>query len=248
MERMPHILLSAEHIAKYAILPGAPERVDAIATYLEDVKRLEYNREFKSIWGTYQGVEILVVSTGIGGPSTAIVVEELAKIGVTSMIRIGSCGALRKELKVGDLVLINGAVRDDGTSKSYVDLCYPAIPDYDLLNACVDCAKEAELPYVVGMARSHDMIYNDHKEEVYDYWGNRGVYASDMETATLFVVGKLRGVRTASILNVVAEYHDSTEDGINQYVDQNKLAMEGERNEILTALKACYWMECKDVR
>lgn len=238
MELMPHIRLSTDNQAKYAILPGAPERVDIISSYLEDVKHLAYNREFKSIEGTYQGVKILVVSTGIGGPSTAIVVEELAKIGVTSMIRVGSCGALRRELKVGDLVLVNGAVRDDGTSKSYVDLCYPAIPDYDLLNACVVRAKEAKIPYVVGMARSHDMIYNDQKDAVYDYWGKRGVYASDMETAALFVIGKLRGVRTASILNVVAEYHSSTEAGINQYVDQNQLAMAGERNEILTALNA----------
>ena len=240
MECMPHIRLSQEHQADYAILPGAPERIDAIASYLEDVEELAYNREFRSIRGTYRGVRVLAVSTGIGGPSTAIAVEELAKIGVKNMIRIGSAGALREGLEVGDLVCIQGAVRDDGTSRSYVEESYPAIPDYELLSACIASASEQKFRYHVGMARSHDMIYNDHKEEVYQYWGERNVYASDMETAALFVIGSLRHVHTASILNVVVACNHSMEHGINDYVRQKSLASEGETHEILTALEAVY--------
>lgn len=243
MERMPHICLTCDRVAQFAILPGAPERVDAIAKHMTQVEALEWNREFKSVIGTYQGIRILVVSTGIGGPSTAIVVEELAKLGVKCMIRIGSCGALEPSLRVGDLVLVQGAVREDGTSKSYIEACYPAIPDYDVLQATVESAREIGIRHTVGVIRSHDMIYNDEKERVYAYWGKRGVVASDMESATLFVVGKLRGIQTASILNVVAEYRSSTEDGINAYVDCNEQAMQGEENEIEIAFRACLCME-----
>jgi len=240
MDCMPHIRLTKEHQADYAILPGAPERIDTIASYLDEVEELAYNREFRSIRGKYRGVNVLAVSTGIGGPSTAIVVEELARIGVKNMIRIGSAGALKEGLEVGDLVCIQGAVRDDGTSKSYVEESFPAIPDYDLLNACVESAREQKYRCHVGMARSHDMIYNDRKEEVYQYWGERNVYASDMETAALFVVGGLRKVHTASILNIVVASSHSTESGINDYVEQTSLASEGEKHEIITALEAVY--------
>ena len=118
MEIMPHLKLSDELNIKYAILPGDPARVDRIAEQLEQVESLAYNREYKSIQGLYKGVPVLAVSTGIGGPSTGIAVEELSRIGVTHAIRIGSCGALQKNIHLGDLILVQGAVRDEGTSKT----------------------------------------------------------------------------------------------------------------------------------
>ena len=161
MEIMPHLKLSDELNIKYAILPGDPARVDRIAEQLEQVESLAYNREYKSIQGLYKGVPVLAVSTGIGGPSTGIAVEELSRIGVTHAIRIGSCGALQKNIHLGDLILVQGAVRDEGTSKTYIDSIYPAVPDYELLNACVKVAEKEAIPHHVGLGRSYDIFYTD---------------------------------------------------------------------------------------
>lgn len=237
-EIMPHLKLSQEQGAPFALLPGDPARLDRIREFLTDAEELAYNREFRSIRGKYKDVLVLAVSTGIGGASTAIAVEELARIGVGAMIRIGSCGALRKDIRLGDLILVNGAVRDDGASVSYVDAIYPAVPDTGLLLACMEGAKALEAKTHVGIARSHDSFYRDDEEEVSAYWAKRGVLGADMETAALFVAGGLRGVRTASILNTVVEYEESLEDNINSYTDGESAMMKGERLEILTALEA----------
>ena len=240
MEVMPHLKLRDDHGIPFAILPGDPARVDRIAEQLEDVEELEFNREYKSIAGTYKGMRVLAVSTGIGGPSTGIAVEELARIGVTHAIRIGSCGALQKEIRLGDLILVQGAVRDEGTSRTYIDSIYPAIPDFELMNACVEAAEEEQIPAHVGMARSHDSFYTDREDEIDALWAGRGVLGCDMETAALFVIGKLRGVKTASILNTVVEYEDNLEDNINNYTDGVNATVQGEKNEIHVALEALY--------
>ena len=188
---------------------------------------------------------MIAMSTGMGGPSTAIGVEELANIGVEAMIRIGSCGALRSGIKLGDLVIVNGAVRDDGTSKAYIEQSYPSIPDTELLMDVIQAAKDKEYPYHVGIGRSHDCLYGDPKNNLDAYWGSKGVISSDMETATLFVVGSLRGVKTASILNNVVEVDGDLMDGINSYVDAESAVAEGEKREIITALEAFVLMDKK---
>lgn len=234
----PHIRCTNEDAAAYAILPGDPQRVERIKEFLTDVKDIAFNREHKSISGYYKGVKVMAVSTGMGGPSTAIAIEELAHIGVKAMIRIGSCGALRPGIKLGDLVLVNGAVRDDGASKSYVDPAYPAVPDTELLMNVMEAAKTQGFPYHVGLGRSHDCLYGDPKGELDAYWGERGVLGSDMETATLFVVGRLRGIKTASILNNVVEVEGDLKDEINNYVNGASAVAEGEKREIIAALEA----------
>mgnify|MGYP000062582658 CR=1 FL=1 len=175
---------------------------------------------------------------GLDALSYAIAVEELVRIGVRNMIRIGSCGALQKGIRLGDLILVNGAVRDDGASVTYVDSIYPAIPDTELLAACMMSAEELGAKFHVGIARSHDSFYIDDEEAVSTYWRERGVLGSDMETAALFVIGRLRGVKTASILNTVVEWEDSLEENINSYTGGESAMMQGERMEILTALEA----------
>lgn len=237
-EVMPHIRLSKEQAAPYVLLPGDPGRLDRIAECLDDVEELAYNREYRSLRGTYEGVPVMAVSTGIGGASTIIAVEELARIGAKAMIRIGSCGALKKGIRLGDLILVNGAVRDDGASAAYADAIYPAIPDTELLVACMESSKELGAKSHVGIARSHDSFYIDDEEAVSAYWSQRDVLGSDMETAALFVVGRLRGVKTASILNTVVEWEDSLEESINSYTGGESAMMQGERMEILTALRA----------
>ena len=236
----PHIRLDSSLDIKYALLPGDPARLDRIASFLEDVKELAYNREFRSLKGFYKDLEILAISTGIGGPSTGIAVEELHNIGVSAMIRIGSCGALQKKVRLGDLIIVNGAVRDDGASKTYIDPIYPAVPDPFLMSACINSARDFGFPFHVGIARSHDSFYTDREEEIDAYWSKQGVLGADMETAALFTIGRLRGVRTASILNNVVTYEEDTADSITQYVDGGNLSMQGEKHEIQTALEAFY--------
>ncbi|MBQ6692742.1 MAG: nucleoside phosphorylase [Clostridia bacterium] len=242
MSLQPHIRLDETVNAKCALLPGDPARLDRIAPFLTDVKELEFNREYRSLVGTYKGVRILAVSTGIGGASAAIAVEELKNIGVENMIRIGSCGALQPKVRLGDIVIVSGCVRDDGASKTYIAPEFPAVPNTEMLVACINAAKELGAPYHTGIARSHDSFYTDREEEWNAYWHKAGILGSDMETAALFTVGALRGVRTASILNNVVAFEDKadTAAAIGDYVDGAALAMQGEENEIRTALEAFY--------
>lgn len=237
-ELQAHIRLSSDLNVKYAIMPGDPARLDRIAPYLDDVKELGFNREYRCLTGYYKGVKILAISTGMGGASTAIAVEELKNIGVEAMIRIGSCGADQPFVKLGDLVIVSGAVRDDGASQTYINLKYPAIPDIFLLNRCIEAASENKFPYHIGLARSHDSFYIDEEDDINAFWAKRGILGSDMETAALFTVGALRGIKTASILNNVVECGGDTADSIGSYADGEDITMVGERNEIVTALEA----------
>jgi len=153
------------------------------------------------------------------------------------MIRIGSCGALQDDMKVGDLVIAQAAVRDEGTSKTYIDPCYPAVPDSDVMFAILKCARELDYTHYCGVIRSHDSFYTDRENEIDNYWSQRGVLAADMETAALFVIGRLREVRTASILNVVTEKTASLEQSINDYASGKRAAAMGEEREIKLALE-----------
>ncbi|MDO5345426.1 MAG: nucleoside phosphorylase [Lachnospiraceae bacterium] len=269
MGKMPHIQLDRGINAAAAILPGDPARVDAVAEFLEDVREEAFSREYKSVTGTYKGRRILAISTGMGGPSTAICVEELADLGVTDMIRIGSCGALQSSLALGQLVLCSRAVCDDGTSQTYLDylryaagelgngalgcgrtqeaaetqtdICY-AEASGCLQEACEAAAKDLAVPYAVGSTRSHDGLYLPKKPLLDEFYSGKGVYASDMETAALFAAGKARGVRTASILNVVVEWKKDLREGVLAYKDKEAAAALGEKNEILVALEALHRM------
>ena len=231
---MPHIRLPKDLDVDCALLPGDPARADAVATHLEDAELLASNREFR----TYKGKKVLVTSTGIGAASCAIAVEELIQCGVRNLIRIGSCGALQPECALGDLILVTGAIRDDGTSTAYVEAQYPAIPDFDLLSACRESAAAEKIPYHMGICRSHSCLYGERNPELYSYWTGKRAVASDMETAVLFVLGSLRGVRTASILNVVAASQSSVAEDIGKYASKEATSMSGEEREILTALEA----------
>lgn len=239
----PHIRLDDSSAAQYAILPGDPARIDRITPFLSDIKELAFNREFRSVSGTYKGVRVLAVSTGIGGCSAGIAVEELARIGVKAMIRIGSCGAMQPNIRLGDLILAAGAVRDDGASKAYVDLRYPAVADTELLNACLACVKEKNIPYHIGIVHSHESFYIDDNEDQKNFWAKKGVLCADMETAALLTIGRLRGIKTASILNNVVICGTDTADSIGGYVDGEQATLNGEKNEILTALEAFSLLE-----
>ncbi len=238
-----HIQLDQSVNTKYAIMPGDPARIDRIIPFLEDVKELAYNREFRSVSGYYKGVKVIAISTGIGGSSASIAIEELKHIGVDTMIRIGSCGALQKNIQLGDLIFAIGAVRDEGTSKAYADIRYPAVADIEFLLKCIETAKENHWDYHTGIVHSHESFYIDTNAEEEKKWSAMGVLGADMETAALFTVGRLRNIRTMSILNNVVLYGQDTADAIGDYADQAAKTMEGERREILTALEAIYKLE-----
>jgi len=243
--KQPHIQLEAAMGFEYAIMPGDPARLDRIAELLENPIEMACNREFRSLAGMYRGTRVLAISTGIGGCSAGIAVEELHNIGVKAMIRIGSCGALQREIALGDLILVSGAVRDDGASKAYVDVSYPAVADTGLLMCCIESARELGCPYHVGLAHSHESFYYDEADADSNYWSSKGVLGADMETAALFTIGRLRGVRTASILNNVVLWGTDTADAIGGYADGESLTAQGEKNEILTALGALVLLDRK---
>lgn len=241
----PHIRCSSKDAAKYAIMPGDPERVERVKNFLENPVDIAFNREYKSCIGFYKGVKVMVISTGIGGASTGIAVEELKNIGVQTLIRIGSCGALQPNIKLGDLVIANGAVRDDGASKAYIESSYPAVPDTDVLISLIESSKELGYNYYCGKVRSHDSFYTDKEQEIDQYWSKKGILGSDMESAALFVIGGLRNLKTGSILNVVVENDSDLDAGINRYVNGESITALGEKKEILTVLEAILKLEKK---
>ena len=196
MSLQPHIQLNKEMTgARYALLPGDPQRVDRIVSFLDNPEPLGQNREFRAARGWYQGVEILVLSTGIGGPSTAIAIEELRQIGVTTLIRIGSCGALQDNLALGDVIIAHGAVMDDGTSRTYAPAGYPACADPQLTWELMAQARQMNIPAACGLVRSHDSFYTDREAELDAQWSALGILGADMESAALMTIGALRGLR-----------------------------------------------------
>ncbi len=233
MEKQPHIQLSGEDVCSKAIIVGDLARVEKIGAFLTDVRPLADNREFKSLRGKYKGCDIMALSTGIGAPSACIAVEELARTGVREIIRVGSCGAMQKDIALGELVIALGAVRCDGLTKNYLPENYPAIPSLELLERAQKLAPEA----VYGIIRSHDGFYMDDNEAVEEYWSHFGIVGADMESSALFVVGSLRKVKTLSILNNVVIYQGDLADGVNDLVaGEDKVAL-GEKKSIELALE-----------
>ena len=242
----PHIQLPDDLNIRCALLPGDPARLDAIAKQLQNVEELAYNREFRSLRGTYRGLPVLAVSTGIGGSSAGIAIEELKNIGVTAMVRIGSCGALQQGIALGDLIFACGAIRDDGASKAYADVRYPAVPDTALLGHCIAAARDRGWPHHVGVVHSHESFYIDTNDAESAHWSRLGALGADMETAALFTIGRIRGVRTASILNNVVLDGEDTAESIGGYVDGADPAARGEEREIAVALEALYRLSKED--
>jgi len=236
--KQPHILCDNDDVAPRVLLPGDPARVDRVARFLEDPREIAFNREFKTITGRYRDVPVTVTSTGIGGASAVIALEELIACGGRIFIRIGSAGASQRGIGLGDLIIPTGAVRQDGASRMYVEEGFPAVADHDLVAHLKEECGARNYPCHLGITRSHDSFYIDDEQEVLKKWSARGVLASDMETAALFTLASLRGVRAASILNNVVLFGEDVKEGIGGYVDEAAAAAEGERREIEVALEA----------
>ena len=212
---MFHIGLTMSDIenAKYAILPGDPGRVSKIARMMDSYKPLAVNREFTSCLGSINNEKVLIISTGIGGPSTAICVEEIYRLGIKNIIRVGTCGGMQKDVDPGDLIIASSAIRQEGTTKEYVPIEFPAVANIDILNSLKASADKLGYKYHVGVVQSKDSFYGQHSPETmpisyelknkWDAWIKAGCLASEMETAALYVVSQVRGIKACSILSVI---------------------------------------------
>lgn len=228
----PHIQLTSAIGTTRSIIVGDLARIDAIAHHMKDVTQIAYNREYKSIIGTYRGQRILAMSTGIGAPSAGIGIEELHNVGIQYIIRVGSCGAMKSTIGLGETVIAEGVVRDDGLSRRYVPEIYPAVPSSKLLNLAHHYAPNAHY----GIIRSHDGFYCDNNQDVESFWATKGILADDMESGILMVIGRLRGLQTLSILNNVVLYQGDIMEGINNLVHSEDCVSRGEEQSILIAL------------
>lgn len=231
-EPQPHTLLTEDIGTDRAIIMGDPARCDVCAGMLENAKLLNFNREYKTFLGDYKGKKILVMSTGIGAPSAGIGVEELHNVGIKFVIRVGSAGAMQAGIKIGDLIIAEGAVRDDGLSKKYVPEIYPAVPSHKLLTLAKKYAPSA----VYGIIRSHDGFYMDDNAEVEKFWSEKGIVGADMESGILMVIGRQRGIETLSILNNVVLYEGDLAEGVSDLTNGKIAAAEGEIKSLQVAL------------
>ena len=213
-ERQFHIQCVQGEVGEYCILPGDPGRCEAIARHFENAVHVQTNREYATYTGTLMGERVSVVSTGIGGPSAAIAMEELANIGVHTFVRVGTCGGIDLSVQSGDVVVATGAVRMEGTSREYAPIEFPAVADLEVTNALVAAAREKGFDFHTGVVQCKDSFYGQHEPEVkpvsyellnkWEAWKRLGCLASEMESAALFVVASALKVRCGSCFMVVA--------------------------------------------
>ena len=212
-EKMYHIALSEGDVGRFVIVPGDPGRCEKIARYFASPRLVGQNREYTTYTGTLDGVPVSVTSTGIGGASAAIAMEELTKIGADTFIRVGTCGGINMKVRSSDVVIATGAIRMEGTSREYAPIEYPATADYGVTRALTDAAEALGYTWHAGVVQCKDSFYGQHSPEKspvsfellakWEAWKKLGVLASEMESAALFTVAAALGVRCGTVLSVV---------------------------------------------
>lgn len=212
MAKQPHLLVEPGDLHDIALLPGDPARVERIAGHCENVETVAENREYKLVNATHEGTPLTICSTGIGCPSAAIAVEELAAVGVESLIRVGTTGALQSDIEVGDVVVATGAAKDEGTTGRYERDTVPAVPDYDVLSGLVRAAETRAEPVHVGPIASDDAFYAETDEYV-AAWERAGVLSVEMEAAAIFTLARRKGLRTGAICTVDGNLVAGTQKG-----------------------------------
>ncbi len=208
-----HLQIRPGDVGRYVILPGDPKRCEKIAAHFEDARLVADSREFVTYTGYLNGEKVSVTSTGIGGPSASIAMEELVLCGADTFVRVGTCGGIDMDVKGGDIVVATGAIRMEGTSREYAPIEFPAVANLDVTNALVGAAKELGYTFHTGVVQCKDAFYGQHEPErmpvsyelinKWEAWKRLGVKASEMESAALFVVASHLGVRCGSNFLVV---------------------------------------------
>lgn len=209
-----HIGVGPEDIGEYVILPGDPQRVPKIAAYFDGAKKVGESREFVTYTGYLNGVKVSCTSTGVGGPSASIALEELVACGAKTFIRVGTCGGMQKEIIGGDIVVASGAIRAEGTTKEYAPIEFPAVPNVKVAAALTFACEDLGFKHHVGVVQCKDSFYGQHRPETlpnhdellrkWDAWIRLDCKASEMESAALFIVGQYLKVRVGSCFLVVA--------------------------------------------
>lgn len=247
-----HVDLKTGDVGKYVILPGDPKRCKMIAQYFDNAELVADKREYTTYTGYLNGEKVSVTSTGIGGPSASIALEELVKVGAEKFIRVGTCGGIDVDVKGGDLVIATGAVRMEGTSKEYAPIEFPAVADLEIVNALVQAGKNLNEECHVGIVQCKDSFYGQHSPEKspvsyelinkWEAWKRLGCKASEMESAALFVVASALKVKVGSIFLTVANQereklglenpviHD-TDKAIKTAIEALKIIIEQDKNQ-----------------
>lgn len=238
-----HIGLKEGDVGKYVILPGDPKRCAKIAQYFENAKLVADRREFVTYTGYLDGEKVSVTSTGIGGPSASIAMEELVKVGAEVFIRVGTCGGMSLDVKGGDIVIATGAIRMEGTSKEYAPIEFPAVANLDVTNALVEAAKNLDYTYHTGVVQCKDSFYGQHNAEnmpvsyelqnKWEAWKRLGCLASEMESAALFIVASYLGVKVGSVFLTVANQEREKQNLENPVVHDTEKAI----NTAIEAIK-----------
>lgn len=209
-----HIQVGEGEVGRYVILPGDPKRCAKIAAYFDDPQLVADSREFTTYTGYLDGVTVSVTSTGIGGPSASIAMEELVKCGADTFLRVGTCGGMQLHVKSSDVVIATGAIRMEGTSREYAPIEFPAVADLQVTNALVGGAKALGAVYHTGIVQCKDAFYGQHNPEKmpvsyellnkWEAWKRLGCLASEMESAALFIAASALHVRCGSCFLVMA--------------------------------------------
>lgn len=236
-----HIQLKDGDVGRYVLLPGDPGRCEKIASFFDDPRPVAHNREYTSYTGNLNGEKVSVVSTGIGCPSTAIAVEELIKIGADTFIRVGTSGGIQPGIKTGDLAIVTGAIRDEGATRQYLPIEFPAVANIDVTLALREAAQKLSLPFHVGVTQSKDSFYGEVEAErmpVADQlrsrwkaWVAGGAICSEMESAVIFIISSIHRVRAGGVMLMVA-----TGEGLPD-TEEEKDLFNGDR-AITTAVEA----------
>lgn len=211
--RAYHIHVAPGEVGKYVILPGDPKRCASIAKYFDNPVMIADNREYITYTGYLDGEKVSVTSTGIGGPSASIAMEELVQCGADTFVRVGTCGGMALEVKGGDLVVATGAIRMEGTSKEYAPIEFPAVANLEVVNALVESGRALEVNVHTGVVECKDSFYGQHTPETkpvsyellnkWEAWMRLGCLASEMESAALFTVASYLKVRCGSVFLAV---------------------------------------------
>ncbi len=200
-----HIHVGPGQVGKYVLLPGDPDRVLRIAKYLDNVKEIAFHREHRTWTGTYKGITVSATSTGMGCPSTAIAVEELANVGATHFIRVGSTGALQKGMKIGDIVVNTGSMRLDGTSRYYAHDGFPAVPDYFLTKALFETSIQHQegrtFNVFLGLGAASDAFYGE-TPEMLQMLSDHRMISVEMESSAIYTIATMRGLKAGMVCAV----------------------------------------------